>query len=58
MNRDCDAALAGGVNVISSPEVRSAYTIILIFLLTAKFVEFADVHRSGQGALSYLFRTV
>lgn len=58
MNRDCDAALAGGVNVISSPEVRSAYTIILISLLTVEFVEFADVHRPGQGALSYLFRTV
>ena len=56
MNRDCDAALAGGVNVISSPEVRSAYTIILISLPTV--VEFADVHRSGQGPLSHLFRTV
>jgi len=23
MNRDCDAAMVGGVNVISSPDVRS-----------------------------------
>jgi acetyl-CoA acetyltransferase len=36
MNHDCDAALAGGVNVISSPEVRSVHacTFVIIFLLT------------------------
>jgi acyl transferase domain-containing protein len=52
MNKDCNAALAGGVNVMSSPDV-SVLTPLCHFVVTN--INIVDVHRPGTWPLSKHF---